>query len=316
MSLARAAPPGPWGAAALLVGSCALFSVVGALVKALSGLHSAGEMVFYRSLVGLLAMAAWARWAGLSLRTTVPGLHARRCAAGVLALMCWFWSMGGLPLATAMTLNATSSLWLALHLCLLGWLLGRRGHARPDAALLGAVAAGFLGVAAVLQPTIRADQWLHGLAGLASGALAALAYLQIIDIARAGEPEERVVFYFSVFGVVMGGVMALSSGGFRLPGPAQAFALLMIGVVATVAQWMMTRAFAHGRPLVNATLQYSGIAFSFLLGVGWFDDAVTPLAVAGMILIAVAGVTATVRRAPAPDAVALSNPDSPPRSPR
>ena len=315
MSLGRAAPPGPWGAAALLVGSCALFSVVGALVKSLSGQHSAGEMVFYRSLVGLVAMVAWARWSGLSLRTTVPGLHARRCGAGVLALMCWFWSMGGLPLATAMTLNATSSLWLALHFCLLGWLLRRRGHARPDAALLAAVVAGFLGVAAVLQPTIRADQWLHGLAGLASGALAALAYLQIIDIARAGEPEERVVFYFSVFGVVMGAAMAAASGGFRPPGPAQAFALLMIGVVATLAQWMMTRAFAHGRPLVNATLQYSGIAFSFVLGVGWFGEAVTPLAVAGMILIAGAGVAATVRRAPAPGAWSPPNPPGQRRSP-
>ena len=319
MSVARAAPPGPWGAAALLVGSCVLFSVVGALVKALSGQHSAGEMVFYRSITGLVAMAAWARWSGLSLRTTVPGLHARRCVAGVLALMCWFWSMGGLPLATAMTLNATSSLWIALYFCVVGWFARGRGDTRPDAALLAAVAAGFLGVAAVLQPTIRADQWLHGLVGLASGALAALAYLQIIDIARAGEPKERVVFYFSLFGVVMGVAMTLASGGFRLPGPTQALALLMIGVLATVAQWMMTRAFAVGRPLVNATLQYSGIAFSFLLGVAWFDDAVTPLAVAGMILIAMAGVAATVRRAPAPahapDALAPSNPDPLTRSP-
>ncbi|MFM7704928.1 MAG: DMT family transporter [Rubrivivax sp.] len=321
MSPARAAPPGPWGAAALLVGSCALFAGVGAIVKALSGPHSAGEMVFYRSLVGMLAMAAWARLRGLSLRTTVPGLHARRCLAGVTALMCWFWSMGGLPLATAMTLNATSSLWLALHFCVLGWIVRRRGGrsepggVRVDAALLVAVAAGFAGVAAVLQPTIRADQWLHGLVGLASGALAALAYVQIIDIARAGEPEERVVFYFSIFGIVMGGAMALGSGGFRMPGAMQAFGLLMIGVLATVAQWMMTRAFAHGRPLVNATLQYSGIAFSFLLGVGWFGDPVTPLAVAGMILIVAAGVAATARRAPAHDGTAPARPDFPRRSP-
>lgn len=314
MSRAAAAPARPWGAAALLVGSCALFSVVGALVKALSDAHSAGEMVFYRSLVGMLAMLAWARWAGLSLRTPVAGLHARRCLAGVFALMCWFWSMGGLPLATAMTLNATSSLWIALYFCVLAWFLRKRGHARPDTGLLVAIAAGFLGVAAVLQPTIRADQWLHGLVGLASGALAALAYLQVIEIARAGEPEERVVFYFSIFGVVMGAAMTLLSGGFKLPGPPQALALLMIGVLATVAQWMMTRAFALGRPLVNATLQYSGIAFSFLLGVAWFEDAVTPLAVIGMVLIAAAGVAAAVRRAPAPGDLPASSPDRPPRS--
>jgi drug/metabolite transporter (DMT)-like permease len=311
-----ALPSGPWTSAWLLIASCALFAVVGALVKALSDRHSAGEMVFYRSVVGLLAMAAWARWSGMSLRTTVPGLHFRRCLAGVCALMCWFWSMGGLPLATAMTLNATSSLWIALQVCTVGWLLRRRRRERrPDMVLLAAVAAGFLGVAAVLQPTIHADQWLYGLVGLTSGALAALAYLQIIDIARAGEPEERVVFYFSAFGVVMGAAMTLATGGFRMPGPMQALALLMIGVLATFAQWMMTRAFAIGRPLVNATLQYSGIAFSFLLGVAWFDDAVTPLAVGGMILIAAAGVAAAMRRAPVPDASASPIPPHPPRSP-
>ena len=84
--------------------------------------------------------------------------------------------------------------------------------------------------------------------------------------------------------------------------------------MATVAQWMMTRAFALGRPLVTATLQYSGIAFSFLLGVAWFEDAVTPLAVIGMVLIAAAGVAAAVRRAPAPGDRPASSPDRPPRS--
>ncbi|MEN9417554.1 MAG: hypothetical protein RI988_1174 [Pseudomonadota bacterium] len=315
MSTVAGTPHAPWRAAALLVASCALFALVGAIVKALSGVHSAGEMVFYRSIVGVGVMAAWARATGLALRTPVPGLHAQRCLAGVAALLCWFYSMGGLPLATAMTLNATSSLWLAAYFIVIGlWRRGHR-HGRPDGALLVAVAIGFAGVAAVLQPTLRADQWLHGLIGLASGLLAGVAYLQVIAIARAGEPEERVVFYFSVVGVLLGTAMALAQGGFRLPSAANLALLLLIGVTATWAQWLMTRAFALGRPLVNATLQYSGIAFSFLLGVAWFDDVVTPMAVTGMILITVAGVAATLRRAPiaAPAFAFASTPAAPPR---
>ena len=302
MSSTARALDAPWRAAALLVGSCALFSLVGAIVKALSGEHSAGEMVFYRSLVGVVSMAAWARATGLALRTPVPVLHAQRCLAGVTALLCWFYSMGGLPLATAMTLNATSSLWLAAYFVAAGMWRRRRGsrhHSRPDGWLLAAVAVGFAGVAAVLQPTLRADQWLHGVVGLSSGLLAGVAYLQVIGIARAGEPEERVVFYFSLMGVLLGTAMALAQGGFRLPSATNLGLLLLIGLLATLAQWLMTRAFARGRPLVNATLQYSGIAFSFLLGVGWFDDVVTPMAVAGMVLIAAAGVAATLQRGPA-----------------
>jgi S-adenosylmethionine uptake transporter len=37
------------------------------------------------------------------------------------------------------------------------------------------------------------------LSGLSSGVLAAIAYLQITALGRAGEPEVRVVFYFFVF---------------------------------------------------------------------------------------------------------------------
>ena len=48
--------------------------------------------------------------------------------------------------------------------------------------------------------------------------------------------------------------------------------------------------------LVNASLQYLGIAFSFLYGVLLFDDHITWLAIAGMLLIMGAGVRATLLR--------------------
>jgi S-adenosylmethionine uptake transporter len=59
---------------------------------------------------------------------------------------------------------------------------------------------------------------------------------------------------------------------------------------------MMTRAYATGRPLVNASLQYLGIAYSFVYGVLLFNDRVTVMAVAGMLLIVIAGLSATLLR--------------------
>ena len=46
-------------------------------------------------------------------------------------------------------------------------------------------------------------------------------------------------------------------------------------MLATAAQLLMTRAYGIGRTLVNASLQYLGIAFSFVYGVLLFDDPVT-----------------------------------------
>ena len=73
--------------------------------------------------------------------------------------------------------------------------------------------------------------------------------------------------------------------------------LLAIGALATAAQLLLTRAYARGNTLVTASLQYLGIAFSFLYGVVLFDDRVTWLAAAGMVAIVAAGVLATLVRA-------------------
>jgi drug/metabolite transporter (DMT)-like permease len=59
---------------------------------------------------------------------------------------------------------------------------------------------------------------------------------------------------------------------------------------------MMTRAYAIGKPLVNASLQYLGIAFSFVYGALLFHDKITWMAVLGMCFIICAGLGATLLR--------------------
>jgi S-adenosylmethionine uptake transporter len=129
-----------------------------------------------------------------------------------------------------------------------------------------------------------------------SGVLAALAYLQVTALGRTGEPDYRIVFYFSLCGSVAGFGIALFAG-FGAHTPLGLALLLAIGLLATTAQLMMTRAYAIGRTLSNAALQYSGIAFSFAFGALVFDDAVTAMAIAGILLIVVAGLAATLLRA-------------------
>lgn len=268
-----------------------LFAVMGLCVKLASSQYNAGEIVFYRALVGLVLMGAWILARGGSLRTAVPGMHFWRSLSGVSALCLWFYALGSLPLATAMTLNYTSSVWMALFLMGGAVLFGA---SRIDGRLVAAVLAGFGGVALILRPTIDQQQLWYGVAGLMSGLLAAMAYLQVTALGRAGEPETRVVFYFSLGGVLAGTGFALFGGGFGAHTLRGLALLLAIGVLASLAQWMMTRAYAIGHTLSNAALQYLGIVFSFGFGVWLFDDPVTWTALAGMALIVGAGLTATL----------------------
>jgi len=269
-----------------------LFAGMGVAVKVASAHYAAGEIVFYRSLIGALMVVGGTRWHRASLATRLPAMHFWRSLSGVAALMLWFYAIAGLPLATAMTLNYMSSVWMALFLIGGAVMLGSKA---VDGRLVATVLAGFAGVALVLRPTIEENQLWHGLIGLFSGMLAAMAYLQVTALGRAGEPEVRIVFYFSIGGMVAGAASMLVTGA--SPHSAIGVALLLaVGVLATVAQLMMTRAYSIGRALVNASLQYVGIAWSALFGLLLFGDRIGALAWLGIALIVAAGLAATLLR--------------------
>jgi drug/metabolite transporter (DMT)-like permease len=272
-----------------------LFAFMGVCVKLASTHFGTAAVVSARGLVGAVMMGLIAWRAGTALHTRMPMMHLKRGLAGVLALTLWFYCIGQLPLATAVTLNYMSSVWMAAYLLIGSALFG--GH-RVDRRLVGAIIVGFIGVGLVLHPTIERDQVFAGLLGIGSGMLAAMAYVQVTALGRAGEPEVRVVFYFSLTGTVLGALIWLVPGQTN-PTPLPAIplgawaALIGVGGFATIAQLLMTRAYATGRMLVNANLQYLGIVHASLLGMLVFDERLTPDGLMGMALIVGAGVVST-----------------------
>jgi drug/metabolite transporter (DMT)-like permease len=273
----------------LMVLASFLFATMSVCVKLASAHYNAAEIVFYRGLVGLVVMFLMSRIQRCSLRTTHPGAHAWRSLCGVSALSLWFYAIGQLPLATAVTLNYTASVWMALFLMGSALVMGTT---RVDARLVATITVGFIGVALILQPTLTQNQLWAGMVGLLSGMLSAMAYLQIATLGRLGEPEVRVVFYFSLGSVVVGGISTVVLGASEHS--IRGMLLLMgVGLLATAAQWALTRAYASGSRLVNASLQYLGIAYSFVYGVIIFDDPITLLAMVGMLLVVGAGVLAS-----------------------
>lgn len=281
----------------LMVLATLLFATMGVCVKLASEFYAASEIVMYRGLVGMAMTALICRQRGVSLKTRLPGMHLWRSISGVTSLCLWFYAIGHLPLATAMTLNYMSSVWMALFLLGGAVLMGAQ---RLDWRLMASVLLGFVGVALILRPTLDQQQLWYGLAGLLSGMLAAMAYLQVTALGRVGEPELRVVFYFSAGGAIAGAVVtAVTQGGLQAHSLWGAALLLAVGLLATAAQLSLTRAYSIGRPLVNACLQYLGIVFSFGYGMLLFKDPLTLSATVGMLLIIAAGLAATLLRAQA-----------------
>jgi S-adenosylmethionine uptake transporter len=134
---------------------------------------------------------------------------------------------------------------------------------------------------------------------LVSGIIAAFAYLQVSSLARAGEPEIRTVFYFAL-GTVLAGLVSMAfTGVSSWPSweSKGALWLLPIGVLASIGQICMTKAYGSGATLLAANLQYMGIVYSALFGLFIFGDAIAPAAWLGMALIIACGITASVLRA-------------------
>jgi S-adenosylmethionine uptake transporter len=284
------------------------FASMAVCVKIASAWFNSAEQVFYRGLLGMLFMWLLARGQGVSLATQYAGMHAWRSLVGVLSLGAWFYAIANLPLATAMTLNYMSSVWIAAFLAggaLLAW-NPRKGAIAPlrQGALVLTVLAGFAGVILMLRPTIEQNQVFAGLVGLMSGLTAAFAYMQVMALGKIGEPEARTVFYFAVGSAVAGGAGMLA-GGVSPWDWRHAWWLLPVGILASLGQLCMTRAYSQGATLVVASLQYFGIVFAAIYSVTLFGDAIPAAGWAGMALIVGSGIAATALRSrAAPDAPA------------
>jgi S-adenosylmethionine uptake transporter len=270
-----------------------LFAAMGVCVKLASDLYSTSEIVMYRGIIGIVILGTMIRLQGGSFKTTMPLAHLWRCVVGVASLWLWYYTIAALPLATAMTLNYLSPIWIALWLFTHGW-WHRKNHVEWP--LILAVGFSFVGVTCLLQPAFHANQLVPALVAIGSSVLTAMAYMQVRKLGLAGEPENRVVFYFACMNFVAGLGGHVAGAGWSwtpLDTPSGALLLLGIGVFATAAQVAMTRAYRVGKTLVVANLQYSGIVFSSIWGVLLFADSFDWLSWLGMAIIVLSGVAAT-----------------------
>lgn len=260
------------------------FTVMNLCIKAAAqkfGFES-GELVFWRMSIAALILGMAAKARGERFATPNWRLHLNRSLVGSVAMLCIFYAMTHLPLATAVTLSYTSSIFLAVFSFLI---LKERVSAYMQAVLV----LGFGGVVLLLNPSFQAGQEFAALLGLLGGAMSGWAYMQVRQLSLVGEPAWKVVFYFSVVGMAVGAVWATLTGWHGLTWEALPY-LACIGITAMVAQLCMTHAYKVGNKLTVASLSYATVVFSALAGVWLLDDALTWQEIGGMCVIVAAGV--------------------------
>lgn len=269
------------------------FAIMSTLVKIGATKFSSAELVFYRSAFGLLVIYGYIFAKKLPLKTPFMAKQMSRAVVGFASLVLFFYAIANLPLATAVTLNYTSPLFLALFMPF----LLRHEHKKSVSkkGLYIAVVLGFIGVLMLLKPTLNSEDALAGAMGLLSGIGAALAYVHVKQLGNVNEPDWRTVFYFTLISTIGAGAWMLVQD--FTPVTLSDLALLVgLGVSSTIAQLALTRAYRTGNTLTVASLAYVTVVLASLFGIVLWQEKLSVsewLAIGLIILSGIISVNAT-----------------------
>ena len=263
-----------------------LFATAGVFVKIGSLEFGAAELGFYRSFSTVVIALIALRVTGAGIWSPHMGTHLMRGLVGAASLIGYFYAITQLPLATAVTLNYTSPLFLAITTTAV-----MRERFSPWLVL--AIALGFAGVGLLLQPNFQSGKEGAAVIGLLSGVLAAWAYLSVRALGRLGEPDWRTVFWFgAVSSVVCAGWHLLSAASFSPLTADNVWVLSALAAAAVGAQLAMTRAYRTGHTLVVGAFSYSTVVFATVATILIWSDTLTWLEWCGIAVIIASGILA------------------------
>jgi drug/metabolite transporter (DMT)-like permease len=264
----------------------ALFASMGVFVKLGAAYFSAAELALYRSAIGLVIIGTMVATRRQTLRTAHWKTHSVRGVAGFISLLAYFYAVTQMPLAMAMTLSYTAPLFLAAMTTLIL-------REKFPGALIFALALGFGGTALIFQPSLSGGYFIPALLAVGSGFFAALAYLNVRKLGKLGEPDWRIVFYFSAIATLGASTWQATFSSFSPITLQNSRILLGMGVCATLAQLALTRAYRTGNTLVVGALSYSTVVFASILGIAVWGDWLPLASWLGIGIIVVGGVIAT-----------------------
>ena len=259
-----------------------LFSSQDALVKWLSNDFSLFQLLFVRSIIGVIALWVIIRvrfgWAGLMTRR--PGGHLLRALSNLVAFLSYYFAITRMPLADATSLVLGYPLFLAL---LSGIFLGEHPRGRQVLALI----AGFVGVMFVVQPSAENVDWLGAGAAVFGSLMFAVLGLQTRYLSKT-ETTELIVFSAALSFLVVTG---LTLPFVWQPVTVVEFGLMVLmGSAGILGQYCLVSGFRYAPVYLVGALEYTGLIWAILFGWRFFNDFPSLAVLGGVALIVTSGI--------------------------
>ena len=265
-----------------LLASGLAFGLMAALVRLACrtrGGFSAPQVSTLRFALGCLVMLALFRARRGTFQPARPGLLVTRGVLGGAAAVLYFVALAHIPAAEATLINNTFPI-LATLVSI------RTLGERPTFHLGVGLAVVALGVALVVGPGTPGAGLGVGELAAAGAALAAGLSVTSIRALRTSSNAPTIFFAFCAGGLACS--LPLSGGGWPVAPAAWLFALAA-ALLATAGQLLMTSAYGALTVAEAALWQQLTPVAAYGWAVGLLDEALSPLAVAGMV-VGVAGV--------------------------
>ena len=265
-------------AALWMLASIASFSLIAVSAKELSPGMQTAQILFFRSLIGLLIILAVVAVRGASrLKTRNLKQHVQRNLAHFLGQFGWIYGIAFLPLAEVFALEFTVPVWTAIAAAvLLGEAISR--------ARLVTIILGLVGVVIILRPT---QQVVHPAALVVLASAVAFGFSHTLTRALVTEDSPlAVVFYMCLIQLPM--ALVLSLPHWVMPASGTWPWLLVIALAAMSAHYCLSKALAHADAMVVIPMDFLRLPFIMLVGWYFYNEALDGLLLLGA-LIMVAG---------------------------
>ena len=229
------------------------FALMGLCVKQLDHLPAI-ELVFFRSLVAVSLSYLMIRRAQIPVFGTHYKLLLLRGLLGTAGLTLFFIAIKELPLGMAVTLNYLSPIFTIIGT----WILLNE-RIRPIQWLFLAIA---FGGVYYLNANTSYFTWSSLLIGISSAVFAGTAYA-LVRLLSTKEASITIVFYFPLVATPISLIWALTH--WTQPDWEDLPYIFGMGLLAQVAQVLMTKAYKLSAANLVATASYSAILFSMLV---------------------------------------------------
>lgn len=268
----------PGLAALWMVGSIVAFLAMSLGGRALKGQHDVFEILFFRSVLGIVVVGSIAIALGQArlINTRHISQHITRNCVHFAGQGLWFTALMMIPLAQLFAIEFTSPIWVILLAPMfLGEALNR--------VKLIATGLGFAGILFVAQPDIGNIN--TGMVAAAASAVFFAGNIILTKRLTRGEAVISILFWQTIIQALLGMGCALWDGTITWPTAASTPWLILVGLGGLLGHLCLTNALRLAPASFVIPIDFVRLPFAALLGFALYNESIEAMVFVGAALI-------------------------------